>query len=364
MNPALALGLSLAALSLAACGRLIIPQPPPADPEAELESLIEREEYAEAKALLQSLPEPELGTREPSLEHRIRVYETQRIESAHALQRDGKWSAAIVELEQGLQQVPESIGMQVELAQLRAERSFLLRKSREREVLAEARYLTARTGFLAERERLRGLTEMEREEWQRIEATLPALGAELIEAGSAAVARGELDFAGECLEQARINAPERMADQAYQEWLAAVAERNQASADAAKRLRQKAQRQRARFLQTRLHEAMSQGDLHTARESLAELVKLQGASAELAELDQALHNAITAKVTELQAQANRAYAGGRIEEARTAWTEVLTLDAGNTDARTGLERADRVLKNLRELQREQQVSPIPPPTGN
>lgn len=54
----------------------------------------------------------------------------------------------------------------------------------------------------------------------------------------------------------------------------------------------------------------------------------------------------------LDNQAQRLYRRGRVDEARSAWLELLELDPDNPSAKAAIERTERVLGNLERLREE------------
>jgi len=109
---------------------------------------------------------------------------------------------------------------------------------------------------------------------------------------------------------------------------------------------------------------MTRGDLRQAKANLEELRKLEGDTPQLQELDESINAAIAAYIAETHEQANELYRGRQIVQARALWQKILEIDPQDTQARANLERADRVLKKLDELQgNTQEVQPdAPTPT--
>jgi uncharacterized protein YmfQ (DUF2313 family) len=121
------------------------------------------------------------------------------------------------------------------------------------------------------------------------------------------------------------------------------------------------QQQRIRKLRIALQSAMTRGDLREAKQRIAELRQLEGDSPQLLELDKAVSGAIAAYINETHERANALYREQQIEAARDLWQKILELDPEDLQARANLERAERVLKKLEELQGgTPETAPTPP----
>lgn len=117
--------------------------------------------------------------------------------------------------------------------------------------------------------------------------------------------------------------------------------------------------QRIRQARVALQSAMTRGDLREAKTQLAELRRLEGESTQLVELDKSVSEAIAAYIADAHEQANALYRERQIVQARDLWQKILELDPDDTQARANLERAERVLKKLEELQGISAETPAP-----
>ncbi len=66
-------------------------------------------------------------------------------------------------------------------------------------------------------------------------------------------------------------------------------------------------------------------------------------------LHQQLNRTVSARVAPMLERSALLYREGKIEEAKKIWEEVLRLDPSHGQAQAGVERANRVLDNLRRL---------------
>ena len=285
-------------------------------------------------------------------------------------QRDqGEWFQARQLLDKALEQVPESQPMLDARAEFEAERSARLRYSDCRLGASRARYLSDKARLLEARAALEGkdflqdwLTHRERQEMtglapQLRDCAIQALNEQRLDLAedsiaAAAAVGGDAFIAAEHQLLGELKNPQ-------------ATTRRQPVKPAIKPSAEETAQAKARRARVALQSAMTRGNLRQAKAHLTELRGIEGDTQELIELDQAIDQAIAASIVEAHERANALYRERQIVQARDLWQSILELDPGDAQARTNLERAERVLKKLEELQgitspEIQPAEPFPP----
>lgn len=349
----------LAAITLGACTTL---EEFYIAPEKRIDHLIAKQEYARALAVLESLPPdgPEAAGRQQKrqqIEALIADYERAVLEDVRRKQERDELAKAYKMLDLALRKVPGSARLQQIRAALREQQAERMREIEERLLIADAELLLQKESLWEERAQVKidGSDGTEtRTQTEQVRAKLRTCRERLMECGLRALDSGKLERADKCLNLAQQI--EHKGDVAQ-----ALARLNEKKTSLTRQVRVKKQRtqevqrrKESEQLLTRLHEAIAAADLPGAQLALSKLDSLGIQSRELADLQQALNNAISAKVEELLEQGNALYRDEKVQEAKAAWEAALTLDPANERARMSIERADTVLKKLQELQQQQQ----------
>lgn len=316
--------------------------------------------YTEARAAQAAAPGP---AAERQVDVARKAFEDQVIALAAQQRDEGEWFRAEDTLDLALKEIPYSkrlLDARREIAETRAQR---LATNECRMNAARARYLADKSALLLARAPLEARDYLQDWMSHRERQELGELAIRLRDCASQAIAMGQLRLAEETLAAAvRVNGTEFVA--AERRRLEEI-QRPAKSASPAKPAPTRsavAPQQRARQQRSTLMNAMTRGDLKEAKSALAELRRLQGDTAELQELGASIDAAIAASVQEANERASARYRDRRIEEARDIWKKVLELDPENEQARTNLDRAERVLKKLEELQGTNPEATAPPVT--
>lgn len=277
-------------------------------------------------------------------------------------QRDaGEWFRAEDTLDLALKELPHSkrlLDARREIAEARVRK---LASNECRMNAARARYLADKSALLLERAPLEARDYLQDWMSRRERQELSELAIRLRDCANQAIARGQLRLAEETLAAAvRVNGTEFVA--AERRRLEEIQRPAKAAAPvkAAPPRATVTPQQRIRQQRTALMDAMTRGDLKEARSALTELRRLQGDTAELQELGASIDAAIAAYAQEANERASVHYRDRQIEQARDIWKEILELDPENEQARTNLDRAERVLKKLEELQGTNPEATAPP----
>lgn len=331
---------------LAGC-QLIAPQQAPAD--ARMQEALQ--EYSDAKEALERGTADRGAQRQMSSARQTLVVTA--LQTAERHQREGALYQARSALDAALEQVPDSRALSAAREEVEAERGTRLRINDCRIASARARYLADKSDLAQARAPLQEKDFLQ--DWQSRRETeeLSSLAAQLRDCGNFALNEQRIDLADETLSvAARIGGADLVAEeQAQLQQLKNPPKVVQPQPKPkVKRSAEQIAQQKLRRTRLALQSAITRGDLRQARSDVAELRKLEGDSEQLLALDRSIGTAITAYITDAHERANTLYRDRRIEQARDIWQRILELDPNDMQARTNLERAERVLKKLDELQ--------------
>ena len=343
--------------TLAGC-QLLNPQSSPADARVK-EAL---QEYTSAKEALERSKADPGAQRQMSSARTALV--TTALEAAKRSQREGELYEARTVLDAAIEQVPDNSALNTLHEEIENDRGTRLRINDCRIAAARARYLADKSDLAGVRAPLEAKDFLQ--DWQSRRETeeLSLLAAQLRDCGNFALNEQQVDLAEETLTiAARIGGPDSVAEeQAQLQQLKnppKVAKPKPPKPKVQRTAEQVAQ-QKLRRTRLALQSAITRGDLRQARGDIAELRKLEGDSPQLLALDRSINTAITAYITDAHERANTLYRDREIEQARDIWQRILELDPNDIQARANLERAERVLKKLEELQG---ITQVPAPTS-
>ena len=114
----------------------------------------------------------------------------------------------------------------------------------------------------------------------------------------------------------------------------------------------KSNRQQVDQLLMQANQALAREDLPGAQRALEALLAIDTDNADALALRDAVNSAVTVRSEELLRQGNQLYRSGNIEQAKSTWERGLLLDPENPQLLANIQRAERVLQNLQELQRK------------
>lgn len=292
-------------------------------------------------------------------------YEDKALDAAVQRRDQGDLFQARQMLDIALEQMPDSQRLIEARQAIESRRTALLRINDCRLGAARARYLTDKAALM----QLRTPLDMKDylQDWQarREREELDQLAVQLRDCGTQALGDRHLDLAEDTLSAAaRIHGGDFVADELQQ--LAQLKNPEPPGQEAVvrkapppKRPAEITPQQRIRQARIGLQSAMTRGDLRQAKTLLAELRRLEGESQQLVELDRSVSEAIAAYIADAHEQANVLYRDRQIVQARDLWQKILELDPEDTQARANLDRAERVLKKLEELQGITAETPAP-----
>lgn len=333
---------------LAGCN-LLPPQLRPED--ARLREALE--EYTSAKAASER-GKADTGVQQQLTEKRS-AFETAALETAAQRRMEGALYESRKILDTALEQVPDSAPLLEAREEIEDERNARLRINDCRLGAARARFLTDKADLLQTRAPLESKDFLTDWKTRREQEELSQLAVQLRDCGSFALFEERLDLAEETLAMAaRINGPEFVAEEQAQltqlKNPPPVAQPAPPKPKAKKRKAAETTQQKLQRTRLALQSAITRGDLRQAQTEIAELRKLEGDTPQLVALDRSINDAITSYISDAHERANALYRDRQIEQARDIWQRILELDPNDTQARANLERAERVLKKLEELQ--------------
>lgn len=277
------------------------------------------------------------------------TYIVAALEGAAQLQRAGEWLPAKLLLDKAVKNTPDSQRLVDAREQVETELSARLRSNDCQLGAARAHYLSQKLRLLELRTPLDTKDYLQDWKSSRERQELDQLAEQLRDCTNAALDDNQLLLAEVTLAAATpIHGPNFVA--AEQQRLDQL--KQQAAPikpTTVKQRKSDSPQQRIRKAHIALQSAMTRGDLRQAKARIAELRKLSGDTPQLLELDKSVSDAIAAYIGETHDRANTLYRAQQIEAARDLWQKILELDPDDAQARTNLERAERVLKKLEEL---------------
>ncbi len=344
-------------LALPACG-VLESRPAPADADR-VSGLIAQRRFADAIAVLEESAGTGAGAshRLAQVREMARRYDAEQAEKVLELQMTGDWAAAFRALDEGLRNYPDGEALQ-------QARAILLREQAEELARLERQWLLQRAQWLVEALPLsRAIARVHPQDpdaalrAQNLEEEAADIALALEREADSAIAAGQLQRAESFLEMAARLEPDETREQrleGIQAALEAESRRRAAVAESERerqRLRQRqARERRIAELTATVHRRLLTADLAGARRTLEELERLAGPRPDIVELGQAVDAAIAAKVAELTHRGDQLYGAGKLREARHVWAQAARLDPGNAEVQARIDRADRVLRRVQELQ--------------
>lgn len=301
----------------------------------------------------------------------LSTYEDTALEAAEGKRKEGAWYQARQILDTALEQVPDSTRLKNTRQDIETERMLHIRLSDCRIGAARARFLMEKSTLLQARAPLEAKDFLQDWQIRRERQELDQLAIQLRDCAIQALAEQRLPLAEETLNAAALIQTE---DFISEERKQLELLKNPPSVEVkkppvvkppVKKPAVDTTLQKAGKARMSLQSAMTRGDLRQAKTSLVELRELEGNSPQLEELNQSINDAIAAYIVETHEKANALYRDHQIVQARDLWKMILELDPNATQARVNLDRAERVLKKLEELQGTttdvQPAAPTPTP---
>jgi len=275
------------------------------------------------------------------------------------LLRNGKWAEALDSYDEALDRLPESAVLKDGLAQLHRDQARELERLEMKQLIAHGNWLKRTLPTYRDIARVdpRNNTAQIRLKTKQREAE--ELADELAIYGNRALANNELSKAEELLQLASdlSSTPAiRESLKKLHQQQSQTAQRARQRREAQQRRQQAQQREHQRTVERLLHKYRTAFEKHDYRQAQKHLQALKTARLETRRyraLEQELNSAIDKEASRLFDIGVNAYSRGHFETAAENWRKVLSLQPGNKQAQENLQRAERVLNKLQELQEKQ-----------
>lgn len=323
-----------------------------------INQLVAEEEFGHALELLNDVPETHpqyalLKKRLGEVRKGAADYEQTIAKTMRTKMEQGDWSGALDHVNHGLEKLPSS-------AVLRQGREEVLKKRDQHIDDLKAEILIAKARWLAEDVLLhKELTRvapgnlMFKWELWRTRHAAGETAEELYECGERAKNNNNFELAERCLTLVDRLDPSDTIRAAVRDLRQQVAKREEAVRRTEHRAQQEKLQQDYNRLAGLVMQALDKGELQKARQIVSRLAKIDPDNPEVHRLQQRLDETISATVNQMLEHASKLYREEKIEEAEKTWKGVLQLDPSNKQAKAGIERATRVLENLRLLKKHE-----------
>ena len=356
-----ALAVLVLALALSGCAQMATLQ---GDPIERIDQYVQAGEYGKALdaigAVRSTHPDYERARAKlPGVTRAAEAYERRMIREAQQQARDDQWQPALDTYDEALKHYPQSTALQNERERYLAAREDYLAQLRLNLLISKAQYLLNDAPVYAEIEHVIPNSYRARRDNRVHQDEIEDTADKLYTCGMDALARSDAYLAQRCLAMAHALNPSEENRAALEQ-----AEKYKASLDTqsqAVRSRRVDRERSARAQQlVREHDkAMQSNDLLRARDALTEADRLQPGNADIAWRMTKLQKAIDRYVSEEIERGRRAYTLGQIEEALAIWQPLLRYSPDNKRLNEHIDRASRVIDNLREIEQRQPTVPLP-----
>jgi tetratricopeptide (TPR) repeat protein len=366
---------------LTGCAAISFLRPPT---EAEVNNLVARQEFDQALAKLSAIaPSHPERERYQILEQEVRAladdYANTMVARAESMESEDDWSSALALLVEARRKYSRSEQLEV------AEQQMLLRQSVRLSALDDDLLLIRAQRLLMELPLRQEIARVDpynldaRRQVEDVQAELDNVTEGLTVAGERTLTEGDLLSAEAFLTTARridetpriqsalgiLSAKQDSIARAEQARLRQIRQDEQRQRDqeaAARSRRQLADfNQRFSAIIHQIEEALDQQQLLEAKRLVQRARAMKPDAEEVGPLDQQLAEKISRQVERYLVDGNGLYRGGSFERAKQIWETALELDPDNLTVRTQVDRVERVLANIRELQGRQVGRPPPPP---
>lgn len=330
------------------------------DVDARVDELLTDEQYGRAMQILAYVPDDD--PRRAHYAQRLRAirqiseqYARRVMSKTDALVREGRWSEALDLYREALSRLPQHPGLREHLKNFRVKQAERIESLDLEKLIAEGQWL--RTALAIQE----SITEVDPESWshssdlKNLRYQAERISERLTERGLAAMETKDLGTAGRTLPlAAQLNPSPRIA-KAEKQLSEAEAQQLRRKRQARQRAQKLEQERQAGALRAAFEQAHSEGDLVRARDILGRLLGLAGKDPDNRRLAESFEQDLDGVIQQRLDEGALLYSQGRIEEAMGRWRYVLELAPEHDEARTNLERAERVVQRLQQLREKQTV---------
>jgi tetratricopeptide (TPR) repeat protein len=330
------------------------------DSPADIEQLLEQNEYARIRQLTGRHPEIDTAVLQDLISARETDYVRTVLAEARELETENDLLGAVQCLSVALQRVPHSDELRTLRLRLEKERIQQLRKNERERLITRANYMLDQQALYQQQANLAQPSLVQRWEIAHQEREAVALSAQLLEHGEYALLQNDLTSAETCLQLSlRLNHT-TTAQETLSRLQSLRASQQQvvikkASITQAKRERkiQRSQQQQTKVLLAETQQALEQNKLQVARAAFVKIPHAASNNSEVVAVKDDLHEAVNRHVTGLIAKGDSLYRADNVHEALQNWNEALSLDPENQSVQERIDRANKVLARLEELKRLQ-----------
>lgn len=330
------------------------------DSPADIDQLLEQNEYARIRQLTGKYPEIDT----PDLQALVKARETAYLEAvvstARSQEADNDLLGAVQNLSVALQRVPHSDELRALRQTLERERVQQLKLNERERLITRANYMLDQQALYQQQVNLAQPSIGQRWEYSRNEKEAIALSGQLLEHGEYALLQNDLSSAETCLQLSlRLNHT-TAAQETLSQLQSLRASHQQVELEKAtiKQARKNEKKQRSQQQQTEVllaeaRQALQQNNLQVARAAIVQIPAASRTNSEVMATRDNLREAINREVAGLVAKGDSLYRADNVHEALQNWNEALSLDPGNRTLQERIDRANKVLARLEELKRQQ-----------
>ena len=330
------------------------------DSPADIEQLLEQNEYARIRQLTGRHPEIDTPDLQALIKAREAAYVEAVVSDARRQESENDLLGAVQNLSVALQRVPHSDELRNLRQTLERERVQQLKLNERERLITRANYMLDQQALYQQQVNLAQPSIGQRWEYSRNEKEAIVLSGQLLEHGEYALLQNDLSSAETCLQLSlRLN-HSTAAQETLSKLQSLRASHQQVELEKAtikqakkKKKKQRSQQQQTEVLLEEAQQALEQNNLQVARAAVAQIPAASSTNSEVIATREVLHEAINREVAGLVAKGDSLYRADNVHEALQNWKQALTLDPGNRTLQERIDRANKVLARLEELKRQQ-----------
>ena len=327
------------------------------DRPEDLRPLLEQHEYARARLLTGKYPSIDSSEVQRAITLRESEYVNATYAEARTLESEQDLLGAVQLLSGALQRVPHSVLLRELRNSLEQERVHQLRTNEREQLVAHASYMLDQQQLYRQQSNLEQPSLGQRWENSRNEKAAATLARQLLEHGEYALQQNDLDNAQTCLDlslalHATPGAQSRLSELAAVKQSQHKLEQQEATVRQVRKKQkvQQKQQQKTDVLLAETQQALDNNDLQIARDAFVKIPPSASNRSEVKSLQHDLTLAVAARVAMLMAQGDAQYRADKVNEAVRLWEEARSLDPDNPELKKRIDRANKVLARLEELQ--------------
>ncbi len=327
-----------------------------------IEHLIAKKKYHLALSYLDKMQLDETSVAYTSPHRRItrliRNLEQETVKKATDMSVQGNYAEAIEIVDHTLEYIPESKKIIDLSSSLKKSRNKRLANASHNLLLSETEYLISQLEWHEEEALLTKQSLLTRWQMGRIKRSLKSLRPDLVDCAEQALASNQEDIAERCLHLASMIEESAEIDKLLNK--ISVNEKGSPLVPLSdeKKIRPPSATSTTFLeIEERLKKEIDSENLTRAYKTLAELKSFSGKEKQLSIYQQVLDRKKANRIERHLQQGSDLYRNDNISQARDEWLKVLELDPNNHTANEKIDRADKVLRRIEDLQKSQQKEP-------